>query len=225
LNALGRVVIRLTTRLLRLTLRTLRITIEEPDRSAISPSDYRFGRAIYAIQERDLFCVAALARFARFHTLIASGRDGDWASIVAEGLGCRVIRGSSRHDPTAAGMSLVRALRGSQDPAVLVVDGPIGPAGVAKDGIGVLSRLTGRPVVVACATASPALVVKKSWSQMRIPWPWARIRIVTSDVLRVSAEDDRSQSRQLAKRVSEHFARLDARELPLPSSKESVVAR
>lgn len=197
---------RLAIPLLRLYTRTFRVMVRCAAGDSRPADESRFGNELYAVRERDLVALACMARFARFHTLVARGRDGDWAAAVARGLGCAVIRGSSRHDPAAAAKALVDALRGSAAPAMLVVDGPVGPSGVAKEGIGAIARLTGRPIVIASADASPRIVLRGTWSRMRIPLPFARVDVALSAPLAVPHDANRETIREAAAHVTAGFA-------------------
>lgn len=198
--------VRMATRLLRLYVRSWRITLRDSDGLSSSAASHRFGEQIYAIRERDLVAVSCLSRYASFLTLIAQGSDGDWAAIVAEGLGSSAVRGSSRHDPAASAMAFVRSIQASCDPAFLVVDGPLGPSGVAKEGIGAVARFTRRPVVPTAAEASVRLVLRRTWSQMVIPLPFSRVTISLGAPIEVSANADRPALERVARLVSSHFA-------------------
>jgi lysophospholipid acyltransferase (LPLAT)-like uncharacterized protein len=199
--------VRMATRVLRLYMRTWRVKVKYDQGRMGLPGDHRFGPDLYAVRERDLVAAGCLWRHASFQTMIAQGRDGDWASIVAEGLRCRFVRGSSRHDPAAAAMAFVRALRGTSDPAFLVVDGPLGPSGVAKEGVGAIARLTGRRIVPVAAEAWPRLVLRRSWSRMVIPLPFARLTISMASPIEVPDDGERETLARVASRVSAHFRR------------------
>ena len=197
--------VRLATRLLRLYMRTWRVRMRYDQGRTALPRNHDFGADLYAVRERDLVALGCLWRQAPFHTMIAQGRDGDWASIVGESLRCRSVRGSSRHDPAASAMAFVRALRGTNDPAFLVVDGPLGPSDVAKEGVGAIARLTARRIVPVAAEAWPRLVLRGSWSKMVIPLPFARVTISLASPIEVPDDGSRETLARVAGRVSAHF--------------------
>ncbi len=85
--------------------------------------------------------------------LVTIGRDGDWAAALLHRLGCRVVRGSSRRGGAAAFKGLLDKIKGSDGPTAIVVDGPLGPAGEAKEGAVACGMMTGRPVVAIAAAA------------------------------------------------------------------------
>jgi lysophospholipid acyltransferase (LPLAT)-like uncharacterized protein len=210
--------LRVATFFLRGSLRSLRVTVLKSGGANVPLTEHQFGNEIYAVRERDLFLLAATTGASPFVTLVAQGRDGDWATVVAEGLGCRVVRGSSRHDPTVSARSLVVALRASATPAVLVVDGPVGPSGIAKPGIGMLAKLTGRPIVAVSAETSAGIVLRGTWSRMVLPLPFSRILIALGEPIRVECNAPREAIDEVAREVSGHFARMQ------PVSLEAVPA-
>lgn len=203
--------VRLAARLLRLYVRTWRMTAVFADGGTGSPASHPFGPEIYAIRERDTVMLSGIAGLAPFHTLVAQGKDGDWAAVVASELGCTVVRGSSRHDPVASSMAFVRGLRVSSSPAFLVVDGPLGPSGVAKEGIGTIARLAERSVVAIAAEARPAIVLRRTWSGIVIPLPFARVTIFAAPAIEVPRGGNREMTDSVAMRVSAHFADAAAR--------------
>jgi lysophospholipid acyltransferase (LPLAT)-like uncharacterized protein len=164
-------------------LRTLRIRIVLPDGTVVAPSEYVFGPDLYAVCERDLLLLGRMTRETPITVMVALGRDGDWATAAARSLGCSVVRGSSRRGGTAALLSLVRTLSETKVPAVLVVDGPLGPSGVPKGGILHCGGASGRAVTPVGAAASPALVVKKAWSKIYLPLPFSRATIVVGEAI------------------------------------------
>lgn len=220
----GERLVRFAARLFRLYVRSWRMTAVFADGGTGSPASHAFGREIYAIRERDTVMLAGIARLAPFHTLVARGKDGDWATIVATELGCTVVRGSSRHDPVAASMALVRSLRTSSSPAFLVVDGPLGPSGIAKEGIGTIARLAHRNVVAIAAHARPAIVLRGTWARIVIPLPFARVTIAAGAAIEMHRGSDRAMTDSVATRVSAHFADAGARLSASRRSTERVVA-
>lgn len=198
--------IRIASRLLRSYARTWRIAMRYEDGRSAPPAQHRFERDVYAIRERDLVAVSGLWRFTHFVTLVAQGRDGDMATIVAEELGGLVVRGSSRHEPAGAAMAFVRALRETEAPALLVVDGPLGPSGVAKEGVAAVARLTGRRIIPLAAEVRAKIVLRGSWSRTIIPLPFARVTFAVGESIAVNADASRDALAGAANRVSAHFA-------------------
>jgi len=177
---------------------TWRVRVRMPDGSVISPDRFPFEPDILAIRERDLLAPVPVARFAKAVALVAEGKDGDRAAVVAEWLGTSVVRGSSLHDPYSAAIRFCRALRSAPGPAILVVDGPVGPLGVAKPGIGAIAGHSGRAIRAVAVDARPRITLFYLWSKMIIPIPFARVTFAVSEPLTVSSTERSSVDRAAA---------------------------
>lgn len=176
--ALGRIAMWLIARLYRAYYATLRLHAILPDGSiARSASQYPFRSEVFALCERDAIAFGGVLTGRGFATLVAPGRDGDWAAALLEALGCRVIRGASRRGGAEALRTLVTHLRNMPEPLGLVVDGPLGPAGRAKRGGAVCALATGRPLCALGAAARHAVVIPNTWSGIYVPLPFTRVEI------------------------------------------------
>ena len=189
---------------------TLRITALLPDGSTMSASDYAFGSEIYALAERDSVTMAGLTLGRRFTVLVAHGRDGDWASATLEALGCRIVRGSSRLGGASAFITLVRDRRVAGGPAALVVDGPLGPPGVAKAGAAMLAVKTGLPLRILGVAVRHRVVLRGTWAGFEIAWPFARVVIAVQDVSDPASAGDLDHD-ALARELTRELARARQR--------------
>lgn len=160
--------------------KTLRLDAIGPDGTRRDLRDCAFDNEILAVCERDILLVAGLAAERGMLVLIAGGSDGDWVTAIAAALGLSVVRGSSRHRPVAALGDLAGRAR-DRAPMLIVVDGPLGPAGVAKAGAIALASAFGRPVRPVGCAASPAIPLNGTWSGMYVPVPFARASIAIGD--------------------------------------------
>ncbi len=203
-----RPVARALGRLYGLLHRTLRLEGILPDGSRVTPATYPFGMEIFAFCERDAFALGGLLGRARFTTLIAPGRDGDWATEVVTSLGGRVVRGATERGGTQALSQLLRDLAGNDGPLALVVDGPLGPAGVAKGGAVVCAARSGRPLRPVGAAARRTLVLGRSWSKLWLPLPFSRVVVVVGEPLPVPAGLDRPDRAHLAAELTARLAEV-----------------
>ncbi len=193
--------------------RTLRLEGVLPDGSRVTPASYPFGREIFAFCERDAFALGGILGRARFTTLVAPGRDGDWATEVVTSLGGRVVRGATERGGTQALAQLLREVPGDDGPLALVVDGPLGPSGLAKGGAVVCAARTGRPLRPVGAAARRAFVVGPSWSKIWLPFPFSRVVVVVGEPLPVPAELDRAERNRLAGELTTRLAEARRRAL------------
>lgn len=201
---------------------TLRVEALLPDGSRVTPATYPFGREVFALCERDAIALGGALGRARFTTLIAPGRDGDWATEAVEAFGCRVVRGATERGGARALAKLLRELPDDDGPLALVVDGPLGPSGVAKGGAVVCAARTGRPLRPLGAASRRAIVVGRSWSKIWIPLPFARVVVVVGEPLPVPAELDRDGRERLAAELTTRLAETRRRALAEVAKREGA---
>jgi lysophospholipid acyltransferase (LPLAT)-like uncharacterized protein len=152
---------------------------------------------------------AWLYRDRRYSVAVSRSRDGDLirASLIALGY-AEPARGSSSRGGSTVLRGLVRMLGAGTTVAVLV-DGPRGPARVAKTGVIHLARLSGRPIQPVAFSARPALRLS-SWDQSLLPLPFARVVVAYAEPMEVPSEPDLddTQAQHLARRLEEQLVAL-----------------
>lgn len=168
---------------------TLRVKGVRPDGTRFTPAEYPMAGNVFALCERDTFALAGLMAGRRFTVLVAFGRDGNWASAILEGLGCRVVRGSARRGGTRALLEVTRAAQTTDDPIGLVVDGPLGPAGVAKPGAVLCGLKSGRPVRALGVASRWRLKIPGTWSGLYLPLPFSSVMVTYSEPHAVASHD------------------------------------
>ncbi len=194
---------------------TLRVRGIRPDGSSFS-RDYTYGREIFAFSERDVLAIAGYWPPRRgLGLLVAHGRDGDWATVVVEALGYRVVRGSSARGGAAALRELIRFASHSGQSLGLVVDGPLGPAGRAKPGAVACAIETGLPLRALATAARHSFVFPKTWSGIYFPMPFSCVGIVV-DELNLQAAT-RADVPQLTDELTRRLADARARAVELAS--------
>jgi lysophospholipid acyltransferase (LPLAT)-like uncharacterized protein len=201
-----RLLVRLLARLYRALHATLRVDAFLADGSRTTPRDYPFGPEVFALSERDTLALGGILASGRFTTLVAPGRDGDWATEVATALGGRVVRGATERGGARALTSLLRDLPGDGGPLALVVDGPLGPAGVAKAGAVICAARTGRPLRPVAAAARRELVLGSTWSRLWMPLPFSRVVVVVGEPLPFASAPGREAREGLARELSSRLA-------------------
>ena len=192
---------------------TLRVEGLLGDGRTVRPGGYAFGREIYALSERDALALAGIGTYAPMTALVSFGRDGDWAAALLGRIGFRPVRGSSLRGGSQAVAEMVRDLRGSDAPAAIVVDGPLGPVGEAKPGIVVLGMRTRRPVRALGAAARREIVFGGSWSRIFLPLPFTRVVIACDDPLEPPATPAREEVAAAARALTARLALMRRRAL------------
>jgi lysophospholipid acyltransferase (LPLAT)-like uncharacterized protein len=123
--------------------------------------------------------------------MVSASRDGDLIAHTMARFGLRSARGSSRRGGEDALRAMIDEVNASRCSAGMIVDGPLGPAGIAKRGALVLARDTGLPIVPGNWWARPH-VAFGSWDRTIVPLPFARMVFAFEPALHVprDAGDD-----------------------------------
>ena len=121
--------------------------------------------------------------------MVSPSRDGDIIADTIERFGLRPVRGSSGRDGRAALDAMVAAVQAERQSAGIIVDGPKGPALVAKTGAIALARATGLPIVPGTWWARPAIRFG-SWDRTIVPLPFARLVFAFGEPIFVAPDAD-----------------------------------
>jgi lysophospholipid acyltransferase (LPLAT)-like uncharacterized protein len=182
--------------LLRLLATTWRIEIRGREHDPFAPGAAR--PVLAALWHEGALCAAGLYRDRGVHVAVSQSRDGEHIAAVLAKLGFGdSARGSSSRGGAEALRSALRDLRDGEIVAVLV-DGPRGPAHVAKAGIVAASRLARVPILPVRIEARPCLRFG-SWDRMCLPLPFARLVVGYSaplPVARDASDADAESARQ-----------------------------
>ena len=200
---------RLLARGLARLARTWRVIgVDEGDRT-FPMDDFAWPAALYAISERDVLACSRFAFRRSLLTLIAPGRDGDWAATTMEAAGGEVLRGAAGRRGYEGALALVHELRHAPRPAAVVVDGPLGPAGVVKPGVVTVAARTGLSIRPAAAAATRCLTFPATWSGIYLPLPFTSIAYGLGPV--ITASPAREERDRLTERVSMELGRARTR--------------
>ena len=162
------------------------------------------GPAVYAFWHRSLLTCAWHFRDWKIAILISRSFDGELIARTVERLGFVAVRGSSSRAGSTGLRALERACRAGHYCAI-TVDGPRGPAMIAKPGIVQLAQLVGSDVGVFEVLPVRAWRLN-SWDGFLIPKPFSRV--VVSWPRHVAPDADAVQAAlDLAVRMAETGAR------------------
>jgi lysophospholipid acyltransferase (LPLAT)-like uncharacterized protein len=150
----------------------------------------------------------------KFVALFSRSPDAEMNAKVAERLGVEVVRGSGGRGSgqrlekggARALIQLKRALDDGKS-VVMIADISKSTPRQAGEGIALLAKISGRPVLPAAYASSRGLIVAKSWDKMRINLPFGRAVAQTGDP--VSVRRDADDAEMLTAR-QEITARLNA---------------
>lgn len=154
----------------------------------------------------------------RMHYLISRHPDGQIVAGAAGSMGLRLIEGSGANfkEPSGTGgaaalRQMLRVLAGG-DSIGLTADVPPIPGREVSDGLPLLAKMSGRPIVPFNIATSRRRVIESQWDKVQINYPFSRIAVAVgepvwvpkdaSDLLpfseRVGAELDRTLDRAFA---------------------------
>jgi lysophospholipid acyltransferase (LPLAT)-like uncharacterized protein len=120
--------------------------------------------------------------------------DGEWIARIIGRLGYGTARGSSSRKARAATLQLVRDIRAGRS-AAFTLDGPRGPARVAKPGAVWLAGTTGAPLLPIHAECERSWALH-SWDRTQIPKPFSRVHMVVGQGVHVPGGlSDEAQAR------------------------------
>jgi lysophospholipid acyltransferase (LPLAT)-like uncharacterized protein len=124
---------------------------------------------------------------ARMHILISRHPDGQIVAGAAGSMGLRLIEGSGANfkEPsgtggTAAVRRMLRVLA-SGDSIGLTGDVPPIPGREVSDGLPLLAKLSGRPIVPFNIATSRRRVIESQWDKVQINYPFSRIAVVMGE--------------------------------------------
>ncbi len=143
--------------------------------------------------------------------LTSQNFDGEWIARIIERFGFRTARGSSSRNARAAMRQLIRDTRSGR-PAAFTLDGPRGPALVAKPGAVWLAMATGHPIVPFHIEAARFWELR-SWDRGQIPKPFSRIAIVFGAPITVTRDLDEAGLEQCRLDLEASLADLRGRAL------------
>jgi hypothetical protein len=150
---------------------------------------------------------AGMYRDRGYHVLVSRSRDGGHIAAVLVRLGFgESSRGSSSRAGARALLGARRILAQGRVAGILV-DGPRGPARVAKAGVISAARLAGVPVWPMVFAGRPCLRFA-SWDRMRLPLPFARVVVQHAEPLAVPRDATDAEIESLRARFEERLLAL-----------------
>ena len=141
--------------------------------------------------------------------------DGEWIARIIQRFGFGTARGSSSRNATGALRQMVREMRAGH-PTAFTVDGPRGPAGIAKAGAVWLAMASGCPLLPFHIEAERFWTLR-SWDRTQIPKPFSRVAFVVGEPLDVPRELDEAGIEVYRRRLETRLAALRDRARALAS--------
>lgn len=145
-------------------LKSLRVSLQVPESFS----------GVLALWHEDLPAATAAFRNRGIQAFISKSRDGELLASVALKLGYSVLRGSSTSGSSSV-RHLLRPLREGKTVA-MALDGPKGPAKLAKPGTAWLAKTSGTKIWLVNATYGRHFRLR-SWDKTVIPLPFSTVKV------------------------------------------------
>jgi lysophospholipid acyltransferase (LPLAT)-like uncharacterized protein len=187
--------------------RTLRVRVFD-EGGALAPAAPG-RRIVFAVWHgQQMALLGALRPPRRLVVLVSQSLDGELQTGVLGALGFDIVRGSSSRGGARALRALVHALRRGAPLAAFAVDGPRGPAGVAKPGALLAAAASGALLVPAASAAERVVVLRRAWDRFEVPLPFSRVVVVAGAP--APADPGRGGAERLTSAISAARARAEA---------------
>lgn len=165
-------------------------------------------RCVYLFWHRAILLACYLYRDLGIRIASSQHRDGEIAARIAERFGHRSVRGSS----TRGAVQLVRSMIESvgREPADIAFtpDGPRGPTQRTKPGALFLAAHLGWLAVPVAFSARPRKELR-SWDRCIVPWPFARIGVVSAEPLEIERDATTERLATLCQEVDRRIAEAE----------------
>ncbi len=149
------------------------------------------GRVLVCCWHQQFFIgVRLFLRYRKYPTsvMISKSTDGDIASRVAEAAKVFPVRGSSSKNGGPALKEMINRLSSGRLAAHLL-DGPRGPAGIAKAGAIAIAEGADAAIVPGFVEADRAWYMK-SWDKYMIPKPFACVTVTFCPLMKIPSLPD-----------------------------------
>jgi hypothetical protein len=147
--------------------------------------------------------------------MISRSKDGEMLAQYAAALGVIPVRGSSSRGGRDALEQMRHHLVNGGKACATVLDGPRGPARVAKKGMIVLAKHSGVPLVPLIWSARRTLTLKNSWDRTMLPLPRSRVCVSVGEPIHIpsdaSSKDLERYRRLVEDRLNAMTAEVDRR--------------
>lgn len=176
---------------------TWRFTGAEP---AVADAD---SPVIFACLHRDFLPAITYVRPAAVVLLVSNSPDGDILVRTLKDRNYDFVRGSTGADGGRAFVAVRRLLAQGRNVG-LAVDGPEGPFGAIHEGVLLLARLTGAPIVPLVARAAHPVILP-TWDRTVVPLPFSRVEIQRGEPLHMAADLDETGLADVQKKLQSFF--------------------
>lgn len=145
------------------------------------------GRVVFAFWHGHQFPLVYTWRKRGVAVLSSLSRDGTLQSLILDGLGYHVMRGSTSRGAVRGLVGIIRAMKEGRDSA-FAVDGPRGPYHEVKPGVLYTAMKTGSLIVPITSAVGRALTFHKAWDRYLLPHPFTNAVVSYGEGIRISPD-------------------------------------
>ena len=167
---------------------------------------------LYAMWHRNQCAIYGFKDKPTVSVLVSRSKDGDVVARGIKPMGFKLVRGSKgRRGAIEASMQMIEALKNGERCAMMV-DGPRGPAGVVKDGVIKIAKLSGKPIVPVCWYSNNFNWIKlPSWDGLRMPIFDVRLINLYGEPIYVPEDADDEAIEEARQKLQASLEELDKR--------------
>jgi lysophospholipid acyltransferase (LPLAT)-like uncharacterized protein len=164
-----------------------------------------FDNYIVAHFHQDEIALVNTRKNSNFIVMTSKSTDGEMMTRFLRLLGYRCIRGSSKKSGDKALIEMIHTLRSEKLNAVVAVDGPKGPIYKVKQGILILSKQTGLPILPVVVDIDKAFCISKSWNKALIPKPFSTVNIRFGKLIKVPNKSEKNDIDLISQRLEKEL--------------------
>ena len=198
----------------RLVRRTVWIDVQGDNREQLRDQGQRF---VIAILHANQFAALALHEPGA-GALVSRSRDGQLLVPTLLACDCVPICGSTGTGRKGGGTALsqlIRHVRGGRS-AVIAVDGPKGPRGIAQPGIAMTAIKAEALIIPVILTANRRWILRGSWDRLQIFKPFSTIRGRFGTPIDPAGRSIAELTTEVTRCLAELEQRVDPREAGVP---------
>lgn len=172
--------------------------IQEPYTIIREVNQKELKPCIYAMWHAHQCLIHGIKDKNNLNVLISRSVDGEIIARTVEKWGFKVVRGSKgKKGAVEATMQLIDRLKNNECIAMMV-DGPSGPAYVAKDGVIKIAKMSGAPIVPVYWYSNDITFIKlPSWDSFRFPFGFTRLLNLYGDPIYVNPDNTDEQDKEV----------------------------
>lgn len=152
---------------------------------------------ILAFWHNRIFLATYYFRFRGIIVMSSQSFDSEYVARFIQRFGFGIVKGSSTRGGVGGLIEMIRLMK-KGFPMGFSVDGPKGPIYRAKNGVILLAKKTGNPILPFSVETENYWTIK-SWDKLQIPKPFARAKIFIGEPVEVSmnANDAEMENKHL----------------------------